>query len=608
MAEYTQNYNLYKPSRNDTDPIDTTLTNNFQTIDEEIKKRETDIANLTSNFESTTTELDTKIDSESLNLKEQLDTKTTMLQNQVDSLVIDGDSSPAIAQALAGSPYSTLKEKHDAVDLKLDGAANDLFHRGINVRTPPYNAPADGLSHPLSERFATLEEAQKIFPAATALTDEIDWAAIQTALNTRNPVFLPSGNFVIHDTLKYYSKQEIYGVGDSSNIISNVSGKPVMTNAEAFFNTNFHKFRIQGNGNELNGIEMLNPYEHMYISYVSIVGVGGNGLHLVNTYGLSTIGLHIIGTGKTTYGVYASGSNGVTIKDALIKSCSQGIHANWTYNFTVTNSIIESNNGTGIYVIRGNSFLISQCYFENNAILKEVDNNYDIYLGEDSTVIGSNNFMVKDSYFRSTNTLNVIKIKAKVKGGTLSDLYILGFEQPGQQYMYDIDLLNDGYIKTFGIDSLKMNKNNQEHLIHVNNDVIPVKTDKPIKLQYMDGTTGTTVAGEIPCVINYHHVQTGGLTQVNFEITGINLTDIPTTRLVTISLPIKRSVYGGFFTAPLDFNYTTADPEVLGIYGAINNVGYMVIKKIGTTANPTNRFDVANLTNLTALRGSIIYY
>ncbi|UKL29996.1 right-handed parallel beta-helix repeat-containing protein [Bacillus phage PK1] len=137
MAEYTQNYNLYKPSRNDTDPIDTTLTTNFQTIDEEIKKRETDIANLNTNFESKTTELDSKIDSESLNLKEQIDTKTTMLQNQVDGLVVNGDSSPAIAQALAGTPYATLKEKHDAVD------ANVGNLKKITINVADYGAVAD---------------------------------------------------------------------------------------------------------------------------------------------------------------------------------------------------------------------------------------------------------------------------------------------------------------------------------------------------------------------------------------------------------------------------------------------------------------------------------
>ncbi|AJA49525.1 hypothetical protein CPAST_c34640 [Clostridium pasteurianum DSM 525 = ATCC 6013] len=56
-----------------------------------------------------------------------------------------------------------------------------MNERGINVRQPPYLAPADGNSHLLSERFNTLEEAQLIFPCATDLSDELDWCALQAA-------------------------------------------------------------------------------------------------------------------------------------------------------------------------------------------------------------------------------------------------------------------------------------------------------------------------------------------------------------------------------------------------------------------------------------------
>jgi hypothetical protein len=41
----------------------------------------------------------------------------------------------------------------------------------------------DGSYHPLSERYSTLAEAQAIYPFATSLTQSIDWAAIQSALN-----------------------------------------------------------------------------------------------------------------------------------------------------------------------------------------------------------------------------------------------------------------------------------------------------------------------------------------------------------------------------------------------------------------------------------------
>jgi hypothetical protein len=46
-----------------------------------------------------------------------------------------------------------------------------------------FGAIGDGTSRPLSTYFATLGEAQAIYPHATALTDEVDWAGIQAAVN-----------------------------------------------------------------------------------------------------------------------------------------------------------------------------------------------------------------------------------------------------------------------------------------------------------------------------------------------------------------------------------------------------------------------------------------
>lgn len=47
-----------------------------------------------------------------------------------------------------------------------------------------HGAIADGTVHLLSERYATLADAQVDYPFATSLTQSIDWAAIQSALNT----------------------------------------------------------------------------------------------------------------------------------------------------------------------------------------------------------------------------------------------------------------------------------------------------------------------------------------------------------------------------------------------------------------------------------------
>ena len=74
----------------------------------------------------------------------------------------------------------------------------------------PQGLRGDGQSHPLSDTYATLEAAQAVFPAAEALTDEQDWAAIQSVLDTFNlvsgeetggTVYLPEGHYITNKTL-----------------------------------------------------------------------------------------------------------------------------------------------------------------------------------------------------------------------------------------------------------------------------------------------------------------------------------------------------------------------------------------------------------------------
>lgn len=54
-------------------------------------------------------------------------------------------------------------------------------NRDVDVRW--FGAIADGTTHPLSEFFGSLGAAQVYYPHAVALSDEIDWAAIQATVN-----------------------------------------------------------------------------------------------------------------------------------------------------------------------------------------------------------------------------------------------------------------------------------------------------------------------------------------------------------------------------------------------------------------------------------------
>lgn len=70
-------------------------------------------------------------------------------------------------------------------DLGVQGDASARVDKGARgVFTPQqFGAVGDGSSHPLSDYYASLAEAQVDFPGATALTEEIDGCAIQVALD-----------------------------------------------------------------------------------------------------------------------------------------------------------------------------------------------------------------------------------------------------------------------------------------------------------------------------------------------------------------------------------------------------------------------------------------
>lgn len=70
--------------------------------------------------------------------------------------------------------------------------------QSILVTPERFGAIGDGTSHPLSEFYATLAEAQAVYPHANALTDEIDWAAFQSALNTSAKTITLEGDYILN--------------------------------------------------------------------------------------------------------------------------------------------------------------------------------------------------------------------------------------------------------------------------------------------------------------------------------------------------------------------------------------------------------------------------
>ncbi|MFU1927496.1 tail fiber domain-containing protein [Bordetella hinzii] len=74
-----------------------------------------------------------------------------------------------------------------------------------SVSVKDFGAIGDGINHPLSERFASLALAQMAYPNVpiTSLSQSIDWAACQAAINSSAPraVYVPRGTYVLTDEI-----------------------------------------------------------------------------------------------------------------------------------------------------------------------------------------------------------------------------------------------------------------------------------------------------------------------------------------------------------------------------------------------------------------------
>lgn len=122
------------------------------------------------------------------------------------------------------------------------------------VSARDFGAIGDSGRHPLSERFATLAAAQAVYPFATSLNQTLDWAGIQSMLNTardseavnrRVIAYIPAGRYILSDTLKIASGVHLRG-DKGSTILDNqnhILNGPQLTNE---FPDNFQYTLISG--------------------------------------------------------------------------------------------------------------------------------------------------------------------------------------------------------------------------------------------------------------------------------------------------------------------------------------------------------------------------
>lgn len=145
MAQYTTNYKLYKPNRQDSEPVDSTLKDNFETIDYELKQRETDI--------------------------EDVSAKVSTFQEQVNNMILESGTSDAETIQARGT-FPLLNDRLNAVDGDISDNESSLqklvnyknvnkaeteyiAHRGLSGLAPENTIPAFQLA--ISNSFESIE-------------------------------------------------------------------------------------------------------------------------------------------------------------------------------------------------------------------------------------------------------------------------------------------------------------------------------------------------------------------------------------------------------------------------------------------------------------------
>lgn len=111
------------------------------------------------------------------------------------------------------SPMGTamLGFEHSAV-YKAARRLMDKLSESVSIKD--FGAIGDKVLHPLSERFSSLAMAQVAYPHATSLSQSIDWAATQAAINSGyTAVHAPAGHYMMSDGIDHKSGVTVFGDG-----------------------------------------------------------------------------------------------------------------------------------------------------------------------------------------------------------------------------------------------------------------------------------------------------------------------------------------------------------------------------------------------------------
>ena len=288
--------------------------------------------------------------------------------------------------------------------------------RATDFLTPKdYGAICDGNSHPLSSRFSTLAAAQAVYPVATALTDEIDWCAIQTLINSGVAnLNLSAGTYLINHPLTSSNGIAVTGQGvDATTIVQTLAGADGWQHTSSghfkAYNLSFkcngaggcafnlvfsgsvagltmRELNIGGNGNQTanywhDGIKSVGP-GLIDLTGVFVVGIQaallsnvGNGLYVAPTAS-NVSGCYQIAIKNSTFDywqnaiVFDSAGNdlghniqGVVLDWVNCVGCMQFVRVLSSILELVMHKCQGATYGAAVYVQQGYSSVIRDCYF-----------------------------------------------------------------------------------------------------------------------------------------------------------------------------------------------------------------------------------------------------
>jgi hypothetical protein len=170
------------------------------------------------------------------------------------------------------------------------------------VYATDFGAIGDGTSHPLSSVYATLSAAQAVYPFVTSLTQEIDYAAAQAAVNA-----LPEGGIVV-----FAQKHYLWNSTVTANKGVLLQGQQRTDDTSNFNGSGAEWPRIQWNG-----ASAATMYHLVSVTAGNILWGGGSDGIYWDGNDLAATAVHL---DNTKYATLSGGARNCTSQGALISS------------------------------------------------------------------------------------------------------------------------------------------------------------------------------------------------------------------------------------------------------------------------------------------------